>query len=112
MIRSLSNRLKVVGPAFAGGAILSALAARGGVRMMGWVLGDAVEVWASVLTGPFAGLWFAHDWGPLDAIGWSAAIGLSIIAHPLKAGWLTGIVSAVGVGCWVLFGFALTYDGV
>ncbi len=112
MRRSLASRAKVVGPAFAVGAGLSALAAFGGARKMHWGLGDAAEVWASVLAGPFAGLWAAHNWGPADALGWSAAFGLAIAAHPVRAGRATGAASAAGVGLWVLLGFALTYDGV
>ena len=86
MGRSLLDRAKVVGPAFTVGAGLSALAASSGASKMGWGLGDMAEVWASVLAGPFAGLWAAHNWGPPDAVGWAAAFGLAIAAHPLRAG--------------------------
>ena len=110
MGRSLAARAKVVGPAFGVGAALATLAASGGP--MGWGPGDTAEVWASVLAGPFAGLWAAHDWGPADALGWAAACLAAIAAHPLRAGWLTGGASAAGVGLWVLLGLVLTFDGV
>jgi hypothetical protein len=112
MGRSLATQLKVVGPAFGIGAILSALASLSGASKMSWGFGDTAEVWAAVLAGPFAGLWFSRDWGPADAVGWAAVCLLAISAHPLRAGGLTGGVSVAGVGLWVLLGFALTYSGV
>jgi hypothetical protein len=111
-MRSVSSRLKVVGPAFAAGAALSALAACSGATKMAWSFAVALEVWASPLMGPFAGLWATSTWSPVEAFGWSVACGLAIATHPLRPGWLTGFVSTSGVAVWVLFGLVLTHDGV
>ena len=110
MGRSLGSRAKVVGPALGVGVALSALAASGGP--MGWGPVERLEVWASVLAGPLAGLWVGHDWGPADALGWAVACLAAVAAHPARAGWATGAVSAAGVGLWVLLGLVLTFDGV
>ncbi len=105
MGRPLGARVKVVGPAFASGAILSWLFA---VK----VPDHGPELCASALAGPFAGLWATATWGPADALGWAAASGLAIAAHPLRAGRVAGFATAAGVGLWVLLGLMLTYDGV
>jgi hypothetical protein len=83
-----------------------------GAGLKGWSPGDVAEVWASILAGPFAGLWATATWGPADAVGWAAACGVAIAAHPVRPAWYTGVVTLVGVAVWVLLGFALTYDGV
>src|SRR5688572_15863230 len=69
-------------------------------------------LWASIMAGPFAGLWAAHDWGLADALGWATGCGLAIAAHPLRPNSMTGVVSAAGVGLWVLLGLVLTFQGV
>ncbi|MDY3558555.1 hypothetical protein R5W23_005675 [Gemmata sp. JC673] len=112
MGRSLASRVKIVGPAFVVGAALSALAAGSGASKMGWGLGDFAFVWGSVLAGPFSGLWFATGWGMADAVGWAIPCGLAIVCHPARPGWLTGLVSGIGIALWILLGFVLTYDGV
>ncbi len=106
------RRVKVVGIGFGLGALLSAMAACSGASKMGWSSGVSAEVWASVLAGPFAGLWGTATWGWADAAGWAMACSVAIAAHPVRPGWLTGSISAAGVGLWVMLGFALTYDGV
>lgn len=111
MGRSLASRVKVVGPAVAVGMGLAALATCSGAIKMGWQPGDAAEVWASVLAGPFAGLWATSTWRWVDVSVWSAVC-LFAAAHPLRAGTTTGRVSATGVGLWFFLGLALTFDGV
>lgn len=111
-MRSLTSRVKVIGPAFLAGAVLSALAASSGASGMGWSLADAAEVWASVLAGPFSGLWACATWSVADAVGYGVVCGMAVLAHPLREGWLSGTVSAAGGLIWVLLGFMLTYDGV
>jgi hypothetical protein len=111
-MRSFVSRVKVVGIGFGLGTMLSAMGASSGAAKMGWSPVDTAGVWASVLAGPFAGLWATATWGWADAIGWAAACGVAMAAHPVRPGWVTGAISAVGVGAWVLLGFALTYDGV
>jgi hypothetical protein len=61
MARSTSDRAKVIGWGFAIGAAMSGLAVLGGAAKMDWGLLIAAEVWASVLAGPFAGLWATSD---------------------------------------------------
>lgn len=112
-MRSAYSRLKVVVTGFGLGSLLSAMAALSGGTMMGWSMGDTAVVWTSALAGPFAGLWAASPtWGLPDALGWAIGCFIAIAAHPVRRGWLTGAISTVGVGVWVLLGFALTYDGV
>jgi len=99
------SRFRLVGRAFmvAGGlAMLPAMC-------VPWA---APLLWASIMAGPFAGLWAAAFWGPADALGWAAGCGLAIAAHPLRPNPLTGVVSVVGVVVWVFLGLALTFDGV
>ncbi len=106
-MRSAESRVKVVGPAVVIGASLALLFAAGSPARA-----HALELCLSTMAGPFAGLWATSTWGRADAVGWAAACGLAIAAHPVRAGWLTGLVTAAGVTLWVLFGLVLTYDGV
>src|SRR4051812_725568 len=93
--RTWASRLKVIVPAFAAGAVLSACAAFRVGTNLGWRPAQFAEVWASVLAGPISGLW-AYRWGPADAFVWAFGCGMPIIAHPIRPGWLTGTVSAMG----------------
>lgn len=111
-MRSLTSRVKVIGPAFLAGAVQSALAASSGGSGMNWSLAETAEVWASVLSGPFSGLWATATWSVYDAILWGLACGTAILAHPLRPGWVSGVVSTASVAVWVFLGLALTYDGV
>lgn len=111
-MQSIKSRLKVIGAGFLLGAVLSGCAATSGASEMGWSPKDAFEVWASVLAGPFAGLWATATWGWVDAVGWAAGCMVGMAAHPFRPGWLTRLVSGVSVALWLLLGFALTYDGV
>ena len=99
------SRVRVVGRAFAVGAGLAGLAS----LSVPWA---APLLFASVMCGPFAGLWAAHDWGPADALGWAAGCGLAIAAHPLRPSPLTAPVSVAGVGVWVFLGLMLTFSGI
>lgn len=110
--RPLSARLSVLVIGFGLGAFLSALATLSAVSHGGWSPGDAVEVWASVLAGPFAGLWATATWDWPDAVSWAAVCAVAMAAHPLHPGKVTGAISLVGTALWVLLGLALTYDGV
>jgi hypothetical protein len=83
-----------------------------GANKAGWGMLITAVVWASCMTGPFAGLWAASTWRPVDAIGWAAACVVAIAAHPLLQGRLSGSISVAGVGLWMLLGFGLTFDGV
>ena len=112
MTRTLLARASVVGPALAIGGALSALAALGVASGLGWKWTGTFEVWASVLAGPFAGIWASATWQHADAAGWSVGCLVAMAAHPLRAGCVPGVTSAIGVGVWVFLGFALTYDGV
>jgi hypothetical protein len=97
--------VKVVGAALVAGVMVAGLFA-------GKLPEHAFELWASIMAGPFAGLWATANWGPADAGGWSAGCLAAIAAHPLRAGWLTGALSVAGVGLWIFLGLALTFDGV
>jgi hypothetical protein len=105
MSRPLESRVKVVGPALVVAAGLAGLAALK-------VPASAPVLWASIMAGPFAGLWATATWGPVEAVGWAAVCLPAIAAHPLRAGWFTGAASVGGVVLWVFLGFGLTFDGV
>jgi len=111
-MHSFVSRIQVVGVTFAIGATLSGLAALSGGSKMGWGPIESVEVWLSVLAGPFSGLWATTTWELTDAIFWALVLGFAIAAHPIFRGELPALISMIGVGLWVLFGFMLTYDGV
>jgi hypothetical protein len=105
MGRPLEQRVKVVWPALAIGGVLAGVFASK-------VPGHAPQLWASVMAGPFAGLWATATWGTADALGWAGGCLVAIAAHPLRAGWLTGLITVAGVLLWVLLGLILTFDGV
>src|SRR5688500_15199899 len=106
-MRSAESRVKVVGPAVVISAALALLFAAGRPAR-----GHALDLCPSPVAGPLAGLGDASSWGRAGAVGWAAACGLAIAAHPVRAGWLTGLGAAAGVTLRVLFGVVLTYDGV
>jgi hypothetical protein len=91
-----------------------AFAVGGGVAALPCLpfLSAAPILWASAMTGPFAGLWAAAGWELGDTLRWASGCGLAIAAHPVWPCVLTGLVSAAGVGLWVLLGLALTFNGV
>jgi hypothetical protein len=104
-MRSFQSTLIVVGPAFGIGAGLAACASM-------TVPLAAPQLWAFIMAGPFTGLWTVSSWGPNDALGWAVVCVLAIAVHPLRAGWVTGVISTAGVGLWILLGLMLTFDGV
>jgi hypothetical protein len=104
-MRPFSQRLKVVDPAFGIGCFLAFLAAS--------KVGSGL-VWGSIVAGPFAGLWWMNPerWTWIDTATWGVVCWAAIIAHPVRGGWITGTISAIGVAMWFFIGFALTTDGV
>jgi hypothetical protein len=112
MSRSLGNRFKVIGPALLFGAFLSAVAAVIVAMKVHLKFEQMIEIGLSILAGPFSGLWATSTWTMEKAIVWSAVCVLISVAHPIRAGWITGTASLFGIGLWFLLGFGLTFDGV
>jgi len=113
-MRSLSSRLKVVGTAVAVGVSLSGLSAMLMTSKLNLSLVSAARFWGSMIAGPFAGQWWMapEQWSPMDTAKWAVVLCAAILAHPIRAGRLTGTISAIGIAMWFFIGFSLVTDGV
>jgi hypothetical protein len=104
-MESKQSRLRVVGRAVKLAAVLAILPALS-------VPQAAPFLWASIMAGPFAGLWADPFWNWPEALWCAAGCGLAIAAYLLRPCWLTALISLAGVGMWLFLGVGLTFSGV
>jgi hypothetical protein len=103
----IGQRLKVLVPGIMGGAVCLALDAVAGFPS-GWPVGDRIEAWSAMMTGPILAITFDASSAPTAVkvatmLGWLSVP--LLFAHPLWPGKLTASLTLVALFWWFVAGW-------
>jgi hypothetical protein len=111
-MQSFWKRWKIVVCGVALGAAFSAFGALSGQVKLHWRPAVTLEVWAAVMTGPFAEPYAYADYNMTRMTIWGVVLLAGISSHPLRPTVATAIICSIGLFLWFLLGVSYTYDGV